>query len=93
VATRRALLLPRDATNEGSRRLRELLRRHTFAALARRLLCDEGTVRRMAHGRGKPSRLLRCRGAEVYGIPEGAWDDPPSRDVYATEEEPLTTKR
>src|SRR5688572_25601704 len=92
VARRRALLLPRDATNEGSRRLRELLRKHTYAALARRLRCDEGTVRRVARELGKPGLLLRARAYEVLGITEPSWDEAPSSDVYAGEE-PETTRR
>jgi hypothetical protein len=89
VARRRALLLPRDARTEGSRRIREELRRQTFAAIARRLRCDEGTVRRLATEAGRPSLVLRARAADILGIPEHAWDEPPfAADVYSSGEPP-----
>lgn len=88
MSRRRALLLPEDATNEGSRRLRKLLRRHSFAAIGRRLRCDERTVRRLAREEGKPSLLIRARGREVLGISELAWDEAPWSDIYAGSEPP-----
>lgn len=90
MALRRALLLPRDATNEGARRLRELLRRHTYAWIAKRLRCDEKAVRSWAHEGSKPGLLLRARIADVLRIPEAAWDEPPSKDTYAGEDPPTT---
>lgn len=92
VAWRRALLLPQEATTEGVRLLRDLLRRHSFAALARRMRCDEGSVRAWAREESKPGLILRARGVDVLGISERAWDDPRSSDLYAGSE-PETTKR
>jgi transcriptional regulator with XRE-family HTH domain len=89
---RRELFLPHEAPNEGARILRELLRRQTFAAIARRLRCDESAVRAWARGTGKPSHLLRARAADVLAIPERSWDEPRSSDLYAGSE-PETTKR
>lgn len=91
MAQRRALLLPRDATNEGSRLLRELLRRKTFGAIARRLRCDERSVRSWAREEAKPGLVLRARAGELLEIADAAWDEPPSSDVYAAED-PATTK-
>ena len=74
--TSRALLAPCDATNEGTRRLRELLRRQTFGAISRRLKCNERSVRHWAREEAKPGLLLRARVEEVLGIPAAAWDQP-----------------
>lgn len=88
----RASFNPVDATNEGSRQLRELLRKSTFGALARRLRCDERSVRWWASEKFKPARVMRARMKDVLSIPEDAWDDKPSSDVYAGED-PATTRR
>jgi hypothetical protein len=98
MARRRMQLDPRDATNDGSRRLREILRRRTFAAVALDLLCDEGAVRRWAHEKGKPCAILRTRAHEhaTIAIPFSAWDEPPSKDVYVgcdSSRLPATEKR
>lgn len=90
--SRRASFGAADATSEGSRQLRELLRKQTFGSLARRLRCDERSVRWWASERFKPSRLMRARMFEVVAIPEDAWDVPPSSDLYAGED-PATTRR
>lgn len=90
MARRRALLLPSDATNEGARRLRELLRRHSFGWIARKLRCDEKSVRTWAREEGKPNLQMRARIAQELGLPEVAWDESP--DAYAGAE-PATTKR
>lgn len=92
MALRRRLLPPTEATTEGSRRLRHLLRRLTFAAVARRFRCDEGSVRRWAREEGKPSLQYRATGAVVFAIPEAAWDEPPLIDVYATEAPPTARR-
>lgn len=84
----RALLSPSEATNEGSRLLRELHRKKlTFGAIARRLRCDEASVRRWAYEKGKPNLQLRVRIREVLGIGEGTWDEPPKADFYGSEPE------
>lgn len=92
MAIRRSLFSPREALNEGARRLRELLKKHTFKSLARRLRCDDKTIRMWANHTWKPSLVMRVRLRDTFGIPESAWDDAPCSDVYAGEE-PLTTKR
>lgn len=92
MARRRALLLPHEAETEGGRLLRDLLRKRSFAALARQLRCDEGSIRAWAREEGKPGLQLRARAAELLGIPERAWDLPRSLDLYAGSE-PETTKR
>ncbi len=84
MVIRRALLAPHEATTEGSRRLRELLRRQTFDAVARTLGCDLRTVRLWALEKAKPSRLLRTRVDESLKIPGDAWDDPPSESEAET---------
>lgn len=71
----RALLLPGEASTDGVRRLREILRRQTFGAVAFRLRVDERSVRRWAREECRPSRLERDRAAEVLGIPHAAWDE------------------
>lgn len=96
AARGRAVLLPADATNEGSRLLRELLRRMSIGALAKKLTCDEKTVRMWAQEKGKPSLLMRVRiwerrAALRVEIRERAWDDPPSADAYSTAD-PATSK-
>jgi len=92
VAERRALLLPREATNEGARRLRELLRKQTFGGLARRLRCDERSVRSWAREENRPSLVMRARIAEVLGILEDAWDAAPASDVYEPGADPPTAR-
>lgn len=87
----RASLSPAAATNDGSRRLRELLRQQSFGGLARRLRCDERAVRWWAREEFKPSRLMRARLLEVLAIPEDAWDLAPSSDPYASG--PATRRR
>jgi transcriptional regulator with XRE-family HTH domain len=75
MAAPRALLLPDEATSEGARLLRAILRRQTFGAIARRLGCDESLVRRWAREERRPSRVLRLRAADVLGIPGASWDE------------------
>lgn len=91
MAARRALLAPAEATNEGSRRLRELLKKQSFGALARRLRCVGGTVRFWAREERKPNLVMRDRIEIVLGIPAAAWDEPPSADDYC--ELPPTGRR
>lgn len=45
--------------------------------------CDEGAIRYWATERGKPSRILRGRLYDVFGIPDDSWDSAPSFDAYA----------
>lgn len=90
--TTRQLLLPSEATTEGSRLLREQLRKHTAASLARRLRCDEKSVRAWAREEVKPSLVMRTKLSTVLGIREEAWDEPPASDVY-TGSEPATGRR
>jgi transcriptional regulator with XRE-family HTH domain len=71
----RALLLPGDAGTVGVRMLREILRRQTFGAVAKRVGCDEERVRQWAREESRPSRLMRVRAAEVLGIPGETWDE------------------
>jgi hypothetical protein len=76
----RALLLPGEASTEGVRRLREILKRQTFGAVARRLSCeglscDESSVREWAREEKRPSRRYRLRAQEVLGIPGSSWDE------------------
>lgn len=71
----RAVLLPADARTRGVRLLRELLRRQTFGAVARRVGVDERAVRKWASEECRPGRIARARMAEVLGIPETAWDE------------------
>lgn len=91
MARRRSPLDPKATTNEGTRLLRELLTRTTFGAIARRLRCDEGTVRHYAREKHKPEGEMRGRMFDVLGIPFDSWDQPPSSDVYAVD--PATTRR
>lgn len=74
MAATRDLLRPEHASSEGSRLLRLLARRQTFAAIAQRLGCDERAVRLWAAERFRPSRLYRARAEDVLGIPAHAWD-------------------
>jgi DNA-binding transcriptional regulator YiaG len=78
MAHRRALLLPSEATTEASRRLREMLRRQSFAAIARRLHVDEGAVRSWAREESRPNLQSRATCEDVLGISPGAWDEAPS---------------
>lgn len=48
----------------------------TFAAIARRLNCDESSVRAWVAGRTRPSLQRRLQLERVYGIPAEAWDVP-----------------
>ena len=82
MARRRALMRPEDATNEGSRCVRVLLRRMTFGALARRLRCDERSIRRYAREEQKPDLIMRARAYRELAIPEDAWDEAPRTDPY-----------
>lgn len=70
---RRNLSPPSEAKTEGLRRLRELLVTKTFAALARRLRCDEGTIRHYERGVRFPDTRMRRRMREEFGISENAW--------------------
>lgn len=90
-AARRAVLLPATATNEGSRRIRELLRKHTFGWIARKLTCDEKTVRAWAREDAKPSLIMRARAHERLAIDECAWDERPRSDAYSTSD-PATSR-
>lgn len=90
MAERRALLLPREATNDGARRLRELLRKQTFGGVARRLRCDERSVRSWAREENRPSLVMRARIRDVLGVLEDAWDDAPTSDVYDAADPPTT---
>ena len=92
MARRRADLPVEQATNEGARRLRVLLLTQTFAQIARHLLCDEGAVRHYARMKRKPNAPLRKRARSVFDIPDDAWDDPPSSDVYAAPDPPTTRR-
>jgi transcriptional regulator with XRE-family HTH domain len=69
-------LRPIDAPNDGSRRIRELLKRLTSGQIAQKLLCDISTVCRYAQGRRSPERAVRQRCDEIYGIPIGSWEEP-----------------
>lgn len=96
MASRRDPLLPGEATSEGQRRLRVLLRRLTFGAIARVLRCDESTVRGWAKRPTRPHLTMRAamERAPQIGIPEWTWDEPPvvDPDPYAGGE-PRTTRR
>lgn len=89
----RELLRPADATNDGSRRVRELLRRRTFGAIAKQLRCDERAVRMWAREDTKPSLVLRARIEDVFAIPASAWDEEPTPDVYAAGKDPPTARK
>jgi hypothetical protein len=93
VARRRALLLPAEATTEGSRRLRELLRKQTCAAIARKLRCDESAVRFYAREARTPDLVMRARIREVLGWDEAIWEAPPAADDVYSQDAPATTKR
>jgi hypothetical protein len=88
VTRRRALLPPTEASSDGARRLRELLRKQSFGAIARRLRCDESAVRFYASEARKPNLVMRARIREVLEIPESSWDEAPVADPYATSEPP-----
>lgn len=92
-AVTRELLRPADATNEGARRLRELLRRRTFGALARLLACDERAVRLWAREACRPSLRLRLRAEERLSIPADSWDEAPDSDVYDAGNDPPTERK
>lgn len=71
----RALLLPSEATTEGVRILRELLRRQTSRAVARRVGVPHSTVLRWAREEFRPLLPQRARAVAALGIPEAAWDE------------------
>lgn len=85
-------LRPSDATNEGSRRIRELLRRTSYGAIARKLRVDERAVRLWAREERVPNAIMRERWRDVYAWEPDIWDAPPARDSYVGSE-PTTTKR
>lgn len=70
------LLLPQDASTVGSRRLRELLQRQTFTAVALRVGVSHVTVRRWATELLRPSRQHRATMDRVLRIPPAEWDEP-----------------
>lgn len=69
-------LLPAEAPTEGSRRLRELLQRQTMSAVAKRVACNDKSVRAWAQGNYRPARAHRATMARVLQIPPGEWDEP-----------------
>jgi hypothetical protein len=93
VARRRSPLPPEEAKSEGSRLLREILRRQTFGAIARRCRCDEGAIRHYARDERKPNIVMRDRMVQQLGIAFESWDEPASKDLYAVGEDPATTRR
>lgn len=68
-------LRPDEATTEGVRSLRTLLKHSTFNALATQLRCDSRLVRAWGKEEWRPSPRMRERVAEVLGIPSEAWDE------------------
>jgi hypothetical protein len=58
------MLFPAAATTEGMRRLRVLIQRMTYGAIARKLRVDESAVRFWAGGERSPSRIMRTRWRE-----------------------------
>jgi len=77
VARPRLLLYPAAASTEGVRLLRILLMRQTFGAVARRVGCHAGLVRRWAREECRPSWQWRVVVEAVAGIQAAAWDDAP----------------
>lgn len=88
---RRERLDPKAATNEGERQLREILLRQSYGQIARKAHVDESAIRHYARARRLPSFELRPKLKELFGIPEEAWEEPASLDVYARE--PATKRR
>lgn len=72
----RKLLRAIDASNEGVRRLRELLRTRSAATLARKLACDSTAIRRWAREDRMPTAEWREALERELGIPRGAWEEP-----------------
>ena len=70
----RKVLPVEEATNDGSRALRELLRRLTFGQLAKRLTCTPSTVRKWAKELRMPTAAWRERMFLLLDIPLGAWE-------------------
>lgn len=89
---RRTALRSDEAKTEGSRRLRVLLRRLTYGAIARKLRVDERAVRLWARDERTPSTIMRERWREAYQWDESIWDAEPVKDSYAGSD-PLTTRR
>lgn len=101
MSSRRAPLSPADATNEGARRLRELARRQSFRAIAKKLGCNETAVRFWAQEKYKPSGRMRERINARLGPwdaspwstwPDDVWESAPCVDVYSSET-PATERR
>jgi len=59
--------------SDGARRLAAICSRGTITAVAAKIGSSEGAIRHFVHGRRSPSRALRTRLAESYGIEIGAW--------------------
>lgn len=72
----RKVLRAVDASNEGVRRLREILRSRSAAVVAKRLGCDSTAVRRWAREERTPTPEWRKVLDEVLGIPESSWETP-----------------
>lgn len=70
----RKVLAVDEATNEGSRALRALLRRLTLGQLARMLKCTPSTVRKWAVEIRTPTAKWRERLLDELGIPLEAWE-------------------
>lgn len=70
----RKVLPVEEATNDGSRALRVLLRRLTLGQLARQLKCAVSSVRKWALGARTPTAHWRAKMYEVLGVPLDSWE-------------------
>lgn len=73
----RRILRPNEASNDGVRRLRELLRSKSAVTLARALACDPTAVRRWAREERAPGPEMRDAMEKYLGIPMTSWEAPP----------------
>lgn len=72
----RKLLRAIDASNEGVRRLREVLRSRSAAVVARLVGCDATAIRRWAREERTPTAEWRTVLHSELGIAESAWEEP-----------------
>jgi DNA-binding transcriptional regulator YiaG len=73
----RVALYLAEPTNEGVQRLREILMRQTFGAVARRVGVDKETVRQWAREEARPSRRHRSVIELRLGVPAATWEEAP----------------
>lgn len=80
-----------DATTEGMRLLRIVLRRQTAARLAKRLACTDAAIRLWARGARTPGATMRDVLERELDIAAEAWELEPTVDAY--DADPATGKK